>query len=42
MKSRKLVLMNLLEGQQWGGRLREQTAGHSRGWGGWDELREKH
>ena len=28
MESRKMVLKNLLKGQQWGNRHREQTSGH--------------
>ena len=39
MESRKMVLMNLLAGQQWRHRNREQTCGHSGARRGWDELR---
>ena len=42
MEPRKIVLMNLFSGQQWGCRQREQTCGHSRGRRGWDEWREQH
>ena len=34
-----MVLMNLLAGQQWRHRNREQTCGHSGARRGWDELR---
>ena len=40
MEYRKTVLMNLIAGQQWRGRHREQTCGHSEGKRGWDKLRE--
>ena len=42
MESRKMVLMNLLAGQQWKHRRRKQTWGHSGGSRGWAKLREKH
>ena len=44
MESRKLVLMNLLAGQQRRCRLRDQTCGHSvgeRGWDKWDKVRQQ-
>ena len=44
MESGKMVLMNLLSGQQWRHRHREQTYGHG-GKGervGWDKQREWH
>ena len=40
MKSRKVVLMNLLSGQEYRGRCREWACGHIKGRRGWDELRE--
>ena len=40
MDSRKMVLKNLLTGQQWRNRLREQTNGHGE-WGGEGEMYEK-
>ena len=40
MKSRKMVLMNLLAEQQWRRRLREQTCRHSWGRRERDELKE--
>ena len=51
MEPRKMMLMNLITGQQWICRRREQTYGHGVGWGGeevegvWmygDVWREKH
>ena len=39
MESRKMVLRNLSEGQQWRRRHTEQTCGHSERRRGWDELR---
>ena len=38
MESRKMLLMNILAGQQWRGRHREQTCRHSGGRREWDEL----
>ena len=35
MECRKMVLMNLFAGQQWGHRHREQTYGHGKGRRGW-------
>ena len=40
MESRKMVLMNLLAGQEYKHRHREWTCGHSRGRRGWAKLRE--
>ena len=40
MKSRKMVLMNLLAEQQWRRRHREQTCGHSWGRRERDRLKE--
>ena len=37
MESRKMVLKNLLTGQQWRNRHREQTYGHGE-WGGEGEM----
>ena len=42
MESRKTVMMNLLAGQQWKGKYREQTCGHSGGRRRGDALREYH
>ena len=39
MESRKMVLMNLLAGQQGRHRNREETCGHSGARRGWDEWR---
>ena len=40
MESRKMVLMNLIAGQQWKHRHKEQICGHSGEKRVWDELRE--
>ena len=42
MESRKMVLMNLLLGQQWKCKHKEQTYGHSGERRGWDDLREEY
>ena len=42
MGSRKMVLMTLYAGQQWGHRHGEQTCRHSGDGRGWDEQREEH
>ena len=42
MESRKMVLMNLLAGQQWRYRHREQACGRNGKRRGLDELREEH
>ena len=45
MKSRKMVLMNLLAGQQWRCRCKQKTCGHNgerRGWEEWKRVALKH
>ena len=42
MASRKMVQMNLFEGQGQRHRCGEQTCGHSAGKGGWDALGDQH
>ena len=44
VESRRMVLTNLFEEQQWRHKLREQTYGQGqwRRWGGCDEWREQH
>ena len=42
MESRKMVLMNLLAGQEWRRSCWERTCGHSAGGRGWNKRKEQH